>query len=104
MPAPEPGHLPSPKRSPGFAQAGGAAWLEAAASPCFDLQHPPVPPQTCWQKCAKQRMRQCVPTEFRLDLLVANQQAGDDGLDEGVVGGCADIRPLLGLPFGGWSP
>ncbi len=46
MPAPEPGHLPSPKRSPGFAQAGGAAWLEAAASPCFDLQHPPVPPQS----------------------------------------------------------
>ncbi len=52
MPAPEPGH--------------GAAWLKAAASPWFDLQDPPAPPQS---------RRDTMPTGLTTDRILTIQQA-----------------------------
>ncbi len=46
MPTSAAGHLPSPKRSSGFAQAGAAARLKAMASLQIGQQDPPVPPQS----------------------------------------------------------
>ncbi len=55
MPAPEPGH--------------GAAWLKAAASPWFDPQDPPAPPQS---------RRDTMPAGLTTDRILTIQQAGDD--------------------------
>ncbi len=55
MPAPESGH--------------GAAWLKAAASPWFDPQDPPAPPQS---------RRDTMPTGLTAERILTIQQAGDD--------------------------
>ncbi len=52
MPAPEPGH--------------GAAWLKAAASPWFDPQDPPAPPQS---------RRDTMPAGLTADRILTIQQA-----------------------------
>jgi hypothetical protein len=52
MPAPEPGH--------------GAAWLKAAASPWFDPQDPPAPPQS---------RRNTMPAGLTAERILTIQQA-----------------------------
>ncbi len=46
MPAPDAGHLPSPKRSPGFAQAGGGTRPKPVPSPHLTQQDPAAPRQS----------------------------------------------------------